>query len=496
MGHGQRQSTARMRRIAYWAIALAAGSLSIALGWILWSSAHATPLGPVVNYGHELEQVSANAQPPGPDEWPTLLAAFDAMSVLERVQSPTGEERFFPNYAALNTGDRNIDGLDPADPKDARIIAQEVASADQAQQIVDAYEASDLPILLTRLASSPRAVRPSPEDRSRLADDPRADQGRAFKLARLLRAHAHQAACKGDWATATRDFEHMLAIARVYQLDATISSVVAGSHAKLWTLTLIDEWLIPGTAGSLTHTVGAPPPPDALRALADAMDRQPQASSLATAIAGERLIALDAIQWTHTDSGRAIPTTDLAIITWIGPNDTVPPIALANLRGYVWPSASQTRTAIDDLYAQAIALAKLPASNRAPANVAFMGDIDRNWLTSVLGLRSTIERVLPTLDTAIARHNLTRTALALELHRARTGSLPATLADLTEANAPDFTRDPITADQPLRYHIDPAHPSGFLLYSIGLNCTDNNAAPAPKPLDPDSPGDLVWGATP
>ena len=81
-----------------------------------------------------------------------------------------------------------------------------------------------------------------------------------------------------------------------------------------------------------------------------------------------------------------------------------------------------------------------------------------------------------------AQYRLIRTALAIALYHAQHNQLPATLADLTPAILPEPLTDPYTG-QPLRYiklPADPTHspnPTGFTLYSVGKNLTDDSADP-------------------
>ncbi len=75
----------------------------------------------------------------------------------------------------------------------------------------------------------------------------------------------------------------------------------------------------------------------------------------------------------------------------------------------------------------------------------------------------------------LAHARATTVALAIELHHARTGTLPARLEDLVPEYLAKMPLDPCT-DEPFKYVLEAESPVGYRLYTIGFDGVDNQGA--------------------
>ena len=394
--------------------------------------------GPPGTHAERLERLAASHQPPGDNGWRFLANAQGALRQHEAaaVEAANAEGAnlqpgAYPDYFAIVSPPVGL----PADP-------------DLAKRVLDTLHASPVQYHLDKLAASPHIVWPVSQDAASPQDIMGAllpHQSAMSALARICTARAVDEANAGNWPAAINAAEHTLAIVRAARSQPIIISQL---NAVSIALNLIERAIGPWLTNRAI-------PREHLEALAAAIERQSHAPPLTLVYEGDAII------------GRAI-WADMPI----------------------W-DAIRTRT--DNraaAYARAITeLAAIPLADRKP-------DIDDLAALTIAtppaqSVRDAL-RIMAGLDADRARQRLTRTAVAIELHRARTGTLPETLADLTHPNAPTFTRDPITGDEPLRYNLDPAHPAGYLLYSISTDLIDNNGTPPENPRDANAPGDLVW----
>ncbi|MEO0716539.1 MAG: hypothetical protein AAFY58_06065, partial [Planctomycetota bacterium] len=447
----------------------------------------------IVDYGAEMQRVVAEAQPPGTNAWPEIIAAADLMAILRTeaeaaIQAdpatPGYTDRYSIDFDALVDTSWQAD-LSAEDDNDRFSAEQTRVNAAMATRALTSAESTDLFNLLDTIAAAPRAVRPIQVD-GPLINLLLPELRNARDIARLSAARAHIAATAGDHAQAVRSIEHNLALARHFRVQATLIDHLVGLAIEAITLEVIGDWL--------ANNASSPPSEETLAALAAIMDGQHSNHTVAQSIASESIWALDMIQWTHTPGGRAIPT---AFSTVAGtPPGTLglalggAPPAVANLAGFIMPSARETQRVLTEIYELLAEYAAPPRADREDIDAQLKQMLFSNWLAEAM--IPAVSKAANTADLAHIHWNLTRTALAIELHRARTGSLPATLADLTEPNAPSFTKDPVTNDAQLHYSINTTQPTTFTLYSIGLDCTNDNATPSPDPRRAE-PGDVVWG---
>jgi len=116
---------------------------------------------------------------------------------------------------------------------------------------------------------------------------------------------------------------------------------------------------------------------------------------------------------------------------------------------------------------------KAPRAPSPSANAPIAFSVVTKMLIPPLGRMFTQEAACD------AQARMARTALALYLYRADSGSYPPTLDDLSPKYLPSVQLDPFDG-KPLRYK--PSN-NGFLIYSIGEDQRDNTGV---------SPSDIVW----
>lgn len=103
------------------------------------------------------------------------------------------------------------------------------------------------------------------------------------------------------------------------------------------------------------------------------------------------------------------------------------------------------------------------------------------------------ERARSARDMAMSKVALARTALALRAYKARFGAYPAKLAELKTRLGWKLPEDPCSG-RDLHYR---RKPTGFLIYSIGLDFKDDGGKPQQiknGQSNPTAPGDIVWEA--
>ena len=138
--------------------------------------------------------------------------------------------------------------------------------------------------------------------------------------------------------------------------------------------------------------------------------------------------------------------------------------------------------------------------SRYPSRVQSMMNLRRLSLASQLNAQGQRQGLPGRAAEAEARRRIVITAIALERFRVRHGVYPKTLQEL----APDLVKNPpvdFMDGQPLRYRR--ADDGQFVLYSVGLDCIDNNGEmPRRRPggypyvtspeTGPSPETDLVW----
>lgn len=423
---------------------------------------HGKPLGRDTDFPAIIEARVADAQPPGPDGWQHLV---DAWSEADRIRRDIAAQHNLPpealNHRVFGSTDRWEDGVTQA-------------HVDQYRQ---ALATSSVPKHLCALAKSPRFVRPINPEREILGLL-MSILGGARHLGVYAEAVARDAIRDRDHEGVATASEQLLALARLTSFQCfALDTALAGALLVRFAHVVED-------AAYQRHLDG--PVIEQLLVVMDAQAMRPPRTHVVEA---ERRVLLDLGQWSHTRRGRALPGELDRLNNLETRTSRKTSCVRDNIDGFALPHADESRRRVDEFYdlvAEDIQTPRIGRSKRDYEAIAA-----ENWLL-FNGISST-QKLINGLDLAEATENITRTALHIELHRTRTGSLPESLEAL--ALAPETTRDPMTAADHLRYCLDPQAPLGYRLYSIGLDCIDNGGHPPLEAQDPLS-GALLFGALP
>ncbi len=262
------------------------------------------------------------------------------------------------------------------------------------------------------------------------------------RLARLGAARLHQAAERGDWPGIVDAYEDLLVLSRgASARPAGLSGLVAVAVNAL-TQKELREALARATRPADAST---------LRALMAAMDRQLPTPGPKWVFEGERIAAINSL--------------DAALRKSSGGKQAKPEVR------------EEVRSKAEEFYAEAIAIADLPRTDRIPrinAAEAILGGKD---LASVAlsVIASPIGRTLDAFDMSKLETDATRTLLAIMLFEAQTGKLPESLAALVPTYLAQLPTDPWSPDG-LVYRSLPAPDElgrRFVLYSKGADGEDN-----------------------
>lgn len=460
------QPSRRSRRRAW--IILALGLLG--LGVLIERGARVA-LAPPGRAGRFVAEFDALLKPyraaEGPDAWPEIATAITLRGQLETQAYPTtGSQNYDWRFDALYTPRGLLDNRGPTQ--------DDIERAENAIRI-----AADLglPAVLDRIAAARRVVRPSPE--GEVIGFMLPELGYCRYLARYCAGRMALAARTGDHAERVAAFEHALALGRVCASNFTLIDYLVG--------VAIHQLAFERLRADL---VDHPLPPEHLRAALAAIDRQPL-PPIATAIEGERLGLLDTIEWTHSN----LPNNDghfqparaaaaMGLITGSATSALHParwPAPLGNLAGWFLPTKRQTTRRANEMFEglQRSIAPGIPARERTTVFDAdtWLESLPANFVV-VRMLVPAFGRALESSDSAAMLRDGTRLALAIELHRATHSSPPDSLAQLVPSILPALPIDAVSGC-PFGYKPtpDPAAPTpGYVLYSLGFDAADNDAA--------------------
>ena len=324
---------------------------------------------------------------------------------------------------------------------------------------------------LAKLPPIPYAARPYPAT-GPLVLTLLPELGHSRQLARMNAARMFLAAQAGDEAQRLAAFQEMLASARLIGAQATlIDNLVAVAINAL-------------ACGELRKEITDKPLSEqAARDLLAAMDRH-KLPSPAGAFDGERFSSLDMIQRTFSDngngSGRFLPAAAAGLSSDLGSPIGGPGIAsggnrVFNVLGLLEPSRAETEARATQIFDHFVKLASMTRTQRAAlAGPDPTANLERFKILSLMV--PAVGKALESNDQIASELAATRIMLALEIHRARTGSYPATLAELAPAILAEVPLDAVN-DKPFGYRVLEAGADHrghlYLLYSCGTDGVDN-----------------------
>ncbi|NUQ67540.1 MAG: hypothetical protein HUU18_04575 [Phycisphaerales bacterium] len=289
------------------------------------------------------------------------------------------------------------------------------------------------------------------------------------QFARLLSARQRLAHMDGDMTTLADAFDDAFTVARAvgrqYQLIDRLQGMAIRSAA----------------CKELRHELIEQPVHEAiLERLLQTLGRIADEPGIEFALEGDRIAMLDLIQRTHTDDGQGdgrVLVVRLRALddSWVDPGGVS--LSVVNVFGLFLPTKSETTRVVHEFYDKAATLALVTN----PASRAVKIREFEEWASSLPHDQPPARHCLQSAIMAIHASDAaalelagTRLMLAIEIHRARTGVLPAALADLVPGILPALPVDPWNPDG-IVYRPDASQPWGYTLYSKGADGVDDRA---------------------
>ena len=432
------------------------------VGWISYLVYWAVTVrpNPSTDYAKKLEELSAASQPPGENAWPMLM---EAARILQEVQTE------------LSIRDDDLDSfdfdpiyLDDTSPEVQRKLRHTIAEL----RAAGAFDK------LALAAQRPNAVRPQSHLQGRsLIFQTIPDVAELRRLARAQIASMYQALAQRDADEAVAALDQTLYIAQVNTHQSLIIEQLVGRAIAAEAAGRLRQALMQHQLDATTYA----------RLLTTFQQRLPLGPT-EIALQGERLIILDMIQRVYSDDGKGggrlllAEIGDMVQMTGVGSSTSRPKagaLAIINLGGFLYANRTESTEAANDFFDQFIRLSRLSRAERRadPWN--------ENAVFQTLGWRfMPLNMLMPALGRTVdARDAIdceiagTIIMLALEQYRAQTGQYPDSLDELAPSILEDIPADPFSVDGFVYRTLadDPAG-KGYVLYSIGADGVDNNAA--------------------
>ncbi len=292
------------------------------------------------------------------------------------------------------------------------------------------------------------------------------------EIGRALLVRAHWRARQGNWGAAWAD---VLAVHR-------LSRLIGQGPTLMHQLVAFATEAMAADAGVYLATHGPFDVQAARRHLAQ-LQALPSLGRLAYAIdRGERFGALDSIAW--LSRGHSLGTTGTAPVNAGYAYDWNVVLRRTNewydllAKPFTAPNRKSRDVAMAEVDARLDAFSKRMASTGYRVRftaLGLSGRLGRESLSRWMGdflmaiLMPSTTQSLKQRDRAEAARSVEMAALALAAYRAEAGQWPASLAELSPDLLPTVPVDAFTG-KPLIYH---RHDEGYLVYSVGINGTDD-----------------------
>jgi hypothetical protein len=440
---------ANTKRIAVWTVSVVAGAIVLLIGREIYLAATATP-NVTVDYSTfvngRVREANAGFAKPKADFArfeQLLLSIADADQRSARLAQPDEKEPAV-EYGLLF----------------APIKEEETARRELARQCMADHVASGR---MSDLAELPGLVGVSRElaGGKPIMTTLLPELSPARQTARLLNARLVLALRERREDDAMAAMEQIIALGTVLTHQATLIDRLVGIAIHSMVLgTIRDEH----AAGNIDANLAA----RMLRALDQCDERPAPTLQLDT----ERDSALDIVQRTHTADGRFIPE---AYNKLLGPGGLGP---TSNMMSAFMPRREETERAIIQRYEETFEQAKLPRAVRDFSKIDTSVMNERRGFDLSRMLMSSMGRYFSSEDQFLTTLHGVQILLGLEVHREKTGAYPQSLSELTPVVFPTLPIDMVAKDQQFRYRLRPEGVTSgrpFLLYSIGVDQTDNDA---------------------
>jgi hypothetical protein len=442
--------------------------VAVVLGREVHLALTASPGDDQVDYAQQLHDLAASIQPrdASADAWPQLIRACDIAAAVQRefATAPGSEE--FPkiHFEFIYQQDKAV-----ANPNER---AARQSLRESAERALAALKERGAVEALNGLVSATRAVRPKFEERP-LWNARSMDLGPGRTLAYSERARMYLAGQEKNESELIAAFERTLALARIRLCEPMLLARLVGIATQSEALNEVRSQCVERTLPGAT-----------CRALLAAIVRQSAYPDATAAIEGERLLALDAIQWCHTGDGRLIYAGEHSFL----PEESRPANPLVNLRARLSPSKEETTNLLNRYFDLAVRIVKSRHWTQWLEASELNAEIEKNPFARVY--LPAVHKYISSNTRAVLDLAGVTTLLAIEAFRAERGGLPRTLDDLVPAVLGALPADPYALDGRLIYRVLD-HPDkfgrDFLLYSVGLNQKDDGGEP-----DPECPECVLW----
>jgi hypothetical protein len=407
-----------------------------------------------VDYNLKLETLTASHQPEGENGWPLLV---DTANLAEQ------------------TIIRVRDGMRP----DLSLILDRpsgTATTWAAElELIDALRADGVLDRLATLAETRRFVRPTGDPT--LYEGVWADLNRIRELSRIRAATMRLAFVDDDPDEAVASLEQSLAVVRSMGAQPLVFDRMMAAWAAGVPLAQLEHGLIEHDLDVAT-----------CMALLDALDRQMRLAPAELMFEAQRLGALQQIEHSFTDDGHGDGRLDVGST------------GLPLLNGMGLAGRRETTRLINEYADGLIENARQRPAVRLATPAfdvdAFVATLDfrHDFVRFTIGQTATI---LDASEDLAARVEATRIMLALAAYRAEHGDYPEKLAELTPRYLAKPPVDP-THGGTFVYDRGPARGDlPFLLYSIGVDATDDTVGLAPAAIASGSsfgPGVSIQGS--
>lgn len=323
---------------------------------------------------------------------------------------------------------------------------------DELEMVIARLHDRGIDELLDRAANTPRSV---------LVRDPNEliikDNQIVLGDSRLAGSYANyvgwRSACQGEWAQALRALGWMIGLERALsQQSSLVFQLIGHSHGAI-RLDAMRSWI---DLASLEHPV---PLDEFLRVLRESPDLQP----LSFSIESERLQFLEIYQSWYTNQPVANPDGKPDMPNWM-------------LRAVL--THKEAATAVDSFMDEVAAWIDLERLEREQGFAEIEAAAQR--LPKGVALHAVTDsyrRAARNRDGLITDTRLTQLLLAVELHRARRGSLPDSLDQLVPGILEEVPADLFDPEGGFRYRVTDDG-ADYLLYSIGFDGQDDGGATA------------------
>lgn len=462
----------RLRNILLLVFGVPLLSMCIWSAWAVHWAFNAQP-GSAVDYAAKMEELVASRQAADASQ-PNKWEEFASVVGLARKTTGDYSDSLYDSSVPINVNIAPAGWPEgwtwPPQTSDALASNAPDVVLTHTRAIIKANDQAGVFSQMQALRDHRHFVRPIPSN-EKLLTILLPELGETRNLARINVARQRLAHAAQDDETTVASFEDTLTLARAIGHQSTLIDRLVAIAIRA----LVCEEL-------RTELAERPISQEHLVRLLDALDRVEHEPGLDLSLEGERLFAMDTIQWTHTDNGNGDGRFIPAVASQLG-TLTGTPIAsqtpFSNIASFVLPSKKQTTAVFNEFYDLAIEQAALPAAQRS------IPSLD-TWVESLPRTQILARLMVPAIGKAIQANDVsrldlagTRAMVAVEIYKARHGTPPAALSNLLPDILPSLPQDPWNPDG-FVYRVDPGAKVGYVLYAKGADQTDDGGTFDPK----------------